>query len=69
VIKLMIIDTPIEDRNDVSIIPVERIAPFPIPLSYQLTIGLSVLLIIIIGLLPGPFLDFALSAAQNLLGL
>ncbi|MFW9905969.1 MAG: proton-conducting transporter membrane subunit, partial [Candidatus Thorarchaeota archaeon] len=68
VIKLMIIDTPIEERDDVTVIPVERIAPFPIPLSYQLTIGLSVLLILIIGLLPGPFLDFALSAAQNLLG-
>jgi len=68
VIKLMIVDTPIEERNDVSVIPAERIAPFPIPLSYQLTIGLSVLLIIIIGLLPGPFLDFAISAAQNLLG-
>ncbi|MFX0122037.1 MAG: NADH-quinone oxidoreductase subunit N [Candidatus Hodarchaeota archaeon] len=67
VIKLMIVDTPIEERDDVSVIPVERITPFPIPLSYQLTIGISVLLIIIIGLLPSPFLDFALSAAQNLL--
>ncbi|MFX1516239.1 MAG: NADH-quinone oxidoreductase subunit N [Promethearchaeota archaeon] len=68
VIKLMIVDTPIEEQNEISVIPAERIVPFPIPLSYQLTIGLSVLLIIIIGLLPAPFLDFALSAAQNLLG-
>ncbi len=68
VIKLMLIDTPIEDRDDVSIIPVERITPFTIPLSYQLTIGFSVLLIIIIGIFPAPFLDFAISAAQDLLG-
>ncbi len=68
VIKLMIIDTPIEERDDVAVIPVERITPFPIPLSYQLTISVSVLLIIIIGILPSPFLDFALAAAQNLLG-
>ncbi len=64
----MLIDTPIEDRDDVSIIPVERITPFTIPLSYQLTIGFSVLLIIIIGIFPSPFLDFAISAAQDLLG-
>ncbi len=68
VIKLMIVDTPIEDRDDVSVIPVEKVAPFTIPLSYQLTIGVSVFLIVIIGILPAPFLDFALSAAQNLLG-
>ncbi|MFX0015158.1 MAG: NADH-quinone oxidoreductase subunit N [Promethearchaeota archaeon] len=68
VIKLMIIDTPIEDREDVLIVPVERIAPFPIPLSYQIVISASVLLIIIIGILPTPFFEFALSAAQNLLG-
>ncbi|MFX1284388.1 MAG: NADH-quinone oxidoreductase subunit N [Promethearchaeota archaeon] len=67
VIKLMIIDTPLEDRDDVTVIPVERITPFSIPLSYQLSIGISVLLIIIIGILPGPFLEFALSAAGNLL--
>ena len=67
VIKLMLIDTPIEDRDDVSIIPVERITPFTIPLSYQLTIGVSVLLIIIIGIFPAPFLKFAISAAQDLL--
>jgi NADH:ubiquinone oxidoreductase subunit 2 (subunit N) len=68
VIKLMIIDTPIEERDDVTVIPVERMTPFPIPLSYQLTISVAVLLIIIIGILPSPFLDFALAAAQNLLG-
>ncbi len=68
VIKLMIIDTPVEERDDVAVIPVERMTPFPIPLSYQLTISVAVLLIIIIGILPSPFLDFALAAAQNLLG-
>jgi len=67
VIKLMIIDTPLEERDDVAVIPVERVTPFTIPLSYQLSIGISVLLIIVIGILPGPFLEFALSAAENLL--
>lgn len=66
VIKLMLIDKPLEEQ-DVSVIPVERITLFNIPLSYQLTIGVSVLLIIIIGILPGPFLEFAIDAAKNLL--
>jgi NADH-quinone oxidoreductase subunit N len=67
VIKLMLIDKPLEEQ-EVAVIPVERITPFTIPLSYQLTIGVSVLLIIMIGILPAPFLDFAISAAQDLLG-
>ncbi|MHA2226212.1 MAG: NADH-quinone oxidoreductase subunit N [Candidatus Hodarchaeales archaeon] len=68
VIKLMIIDKPMEDELDTQIVPVDKIAPFSIPLSYQLTIIVSVGLIIIIGIFPSPFLDFALIAAQNLLG-
>ncbi|UCG89559.1 MAG: NADH-quinone oxidoreductase subunit N [Candidatus Heimdallarchaeota archaeon] len=67
VIKLMIVDTPIEDRDDVTVIPVERVTPFSIPLSYQLSIFISVLLIIVIGILPAPFLELALSAARNIL--
>ncbi|MHA2074155.1 MAG: NADH-quinone oxidoreductase subunit N [Candidatus Hodarchaeales archaeon] len=67
VIKLMLIDKPIED-TEITAVPVDRIAPFSIPLSYQLTIGVSVLLIVIIGIYPAPFIDFAISAAKNLLG-
>jgi len=65
VIKLMLIDQPLEDQ-DVTAIPVDRIAPFSIPLSYRLTIGITVLLIVLIGIYPAPFIDFALSAAGNL---
>jgi NADH-quinone oxidoreductase subunit N len=68
VIKLMLVDKPLEDQ-EISAIPVDRIAPFSIPLSYQLTIGVSVLLIIVVGIYPAPFIDFALTAAQNLLSL
>ncbi len=68
VIKLMLVDKPLEDQ-EISAIPVDRIAPFSIPLSYQLTIGISVLLIIMVGIYPAPFIDFAFTAAQNLLGL
>lgn len=68
VIKLMLIDQPLEDQ-DVTAIPVDRIAPFSIPLSYRLTIGITVLLIVLIGIYPAPFIDFALSAAGNLIPL
>lgn len=68
VIKVMIIDNPLEDDLKTRIVPVEKIAPINIPLSYQATISVSVLLILIIGIFPAPFLDLALTAAQNLIG-
>jgi NADH-quinone oxidoreductase subunit N len=67
VIKLMIIDKPIEEDLSTTIVEVGRIAPYSIPLSYQIVIGFSVLLIIIIAVLPTPFIDFALNAAKFLL--
>jgi NADH-quinone oxidoreductase subunit N len=69
VIKLMLIDKPIEEQMDTKIVPVERVAPYSIPISYQIAIGFSVLLIVIVGVLPAPFIDFALSGAKVLLGL
>ncbi|UCE14044.1 MAG: NADH-quinone oxidoreductase subunit N [Candidatus Heimdallarchaeota archaeon] len=68
VIKIMIIDNPLEDNLETRVVPVDKIAPISIPISYQVTIGLSVLLILIIGIFPAPFFDLALTAAQNLIG-
>ncbi|NHJ03033.1 MAG: NADH-quinone oxidoreductase subunit N [Candidatus Heimdallarchaeota archaeon] len=67
VIKLMIIDKPIEEEA-VSAVPVDRVTPFSIPLSYQVVIAGAVLLIIVIGIFPTPFIDFALNSAKHLFG-
>ncbi|MFX0182987.1 MAG: NADH-quinone oxidoreductase subunit N [Candidatus Hodarchaeota archaeon] len=68
VIKLMLVDKPIEEDLSTTAVPVNRITPYSIPLSYQIAIGFSVLLIIIVGIFPAPFIDFAMNAAKFLLG-
>lgn len=66
IIKLMIIDDAVEDSLETKAVPVDRLAPYSMPRSYQITIAASVLLVIIVGLFPGPFIDFALDAAAML---
>jgi proton-translocating NADH-quinone oxidoreductase chain N len=67
VIKLMLIDKPLEEEEDTITVLVDRIAPYSIPISYKVTIATSVLLILVIGVFPAPFIEFALSAAKDLL--
>ncbi|MHA1331288.1 MAG: NADH-quinone oxidoreductase subunit N, partial [Candidatus Hodarchaeales archaeon] len=65
VIKLMLIDKPPEDQDETRTVPVGRLTPYKVPISYKITLAVAVILVIIIGILPGFFLDFALSAAQS----
>lgn len=66
IIKLMIVDDAIEDSVETTTVSMDRLAPYQTPLSYQITIAASVFLVIIIGIIPAPFIDFALNAAAIL---
>jgi NADH:ubiquinone oxidoreductase subunit 2 (subunit N) len=68
VIKLMIMDLPIEERIETQVVKVEQMTPYKIPISYGLTIGIGVLLIVVVGLFPEQIFDFAINAAKNLMG-
>jgi len=68
VIKLMIMDPPVEEQLETQIVKVEQMTPYKIPISYGLTIALGTFLIIIVGLFPEQIFDFAVAAAQNLMG-
>ncbi|MHA1946622.1 MAG: NADH-quinone oxidoreductase subunit N [Candidatus Hodarchaeales archaeon] len=67
VIKLMIMDIPIEERIETQVVKVEQMTPYKIPISYGLTIGIGVLLIVVVGLFPEQIFDFAINAARNLM--
>ena len=68
VLKLMIMDIPKEERVETQIVKVEQMRPYTIPISYGLTIGIGVLLIVLVGLFPEQIFDFAVNAARNLMG-
>ncbi|MHA1974747.1 MAG: NADH-quinone oxidoreductase subunit N [Candidatus Hodarchaeales archaeon] len=65
VIKLMLIDKPPEDQDETRVVPVGRMTPYKVPISYKITLTIAVALVIIIGILPSFFIDFALSAASS----
>ncbi|WP_455140573.1 NADH-quinone oxidoreductase subunit N [Candidatus Hodarchaeum mangrovi] len=67
VIKLMLIDKPIEEEEETAVVSVDRFVPYSVPISYQVALMSAIILIILIGLLPGFFIDYALSAAQSLI--
>jgi NADH:ubiquinone oxidoreductase subunit 2 (subunit N) len=64
----MIVDDAIEDSMETTTVSMDRLAPYKTPRSYQITIAASVFLVIIVGILPAPFIDFALNAAAILFG-
>ena len=68
VLKLMIMDIPVEEQIESQVVKVEQMTPYTIPISYGLTIGIGVLLIVIVGLFPEQIFDFAVNAARNLMG-
>ena len=68
VIKLMIMDPPVEEQLETQIVKVEQMTPYKIPISYGLTIALGTFLIVIVGIFPEQIFDFAVAAAQNLIG-
>ena len=66
VIKLMIMDLPVEERIETQVVKVEQMTPYKIPISYGLTIGIGVFLIVVVGLFPEQIFDYAINAARNL---
>jgi NADH-quinone oxidoreductase subunit N len=66
VVKLMIMDSPEEERIETQVVPVEKVRSYNTPFSYSIVIGIGVFLLIIIGVFPQMVFDFAVNAAQNL---
>ncbi len=65
VIKLMILDPPAEELIESHTVNVESMKTYRIPMSYAMAIGIGVILIILIGVIPGAIFDFAVNAANN----
>jgi NADH-quinone oxidoreductase subunit N len=66
VIKLMILDPPVEELIESHTVSVESMQTYRIPMSYAMAIGIGVILIVLIGVIPEAIFDFAVSGAQGL---
>ena len=65
VIKLMILDPPAEELLESHTVSVESMRSYRIPMSYAMAIGIGLILIILIGVIPGASFDFAVSGAES----